>query len=244
MNKSNYYYKKLGQSFIFNEQNWHDIIDPTEPHDNVFSPEFLNVFHELLFEYYQLECLDPCDRSKIFQFLNDLRFDYPFQTKSEKREITLKVNEMISLGNQIGDTNALSFYLSEYQKRYGSYVTSPTFQRLLAYYFAIFVDEDPIDIKTDLGQDIYPLILLFHPIESLTSEHEEYFLLAQCFLSAVSVMIEEAPTLLQDPIIKKRFLYFLERNRCLAPLSTSKEDNHDLLFRVQNKQLIKRLNCM
>lgn len=244
MNKSNYYYKKLGQSFIFNEQHWLDIVEPTEPYDNVYCKAFLESFHELLDEYDSWQCLDSYDKRNLFVFLSDVRSNYPYQTRSEKKEIYLKINEMISSGNKIGDENVLAFYISEYRKRYGSYVKNPTLQKLIACWFASFVDQDPTDIKTDLGHDIFPLILLFHPIESLTREHEDHFLLNEYFLSTISAMIEEAPEILKDPEIKKRFLYFLEKNRSLAPLSTSTEDNHDLLFRTQNKLLIKRLDRM
>lgn len=245
MNKNNYYYRKLAQSIIFSEEHWREIIDFDDPHDNVYSTDFLLSFYRLLLHYQKKSCLEKEDINQLQQFLSDIRFTYPYESRTEKEDIYAIINEMIRMSNGISDFGIGKFYMEEYRKRYGVYAKTPFGKELLARYFAYYLDEEPRGIKKDLAYDIYSLTLLHHDIADLTQEHIDNFSLTDCYLSTLNALLEENKTLLMDPVIRSRFLYILKRNKRLLTkkgetVSTGNK-NDDKMFERHNEFVLKKL---
>ena len=111
MNKNNYYYRKLAQSIIFSEEPWREIPDFNDPHDNVYSTKFLRSLHQLLLFYERKACLEKEDIDRLQKMLSDIRFSYPYQSKTEKGEIYSLINEMIYMSNRMEDTGTDLFYM-------------------------------------------------------------------------------------------------------------------------------------
>lgn len=245
MNKNNYYYRKLAQSIIFSEEPWRKIIDFDDPHDNVYSTDFLLSLYQLLLFYERKACLEKEDINQLQKLLSDIRFSYPYKSRTEKEEIYAIINEMIRMSNGISDFGIGKFYMEEYRKRYGVYAKTPFGQKLLARYFAYYLDEEPRGIKKDLAYDIYSLTLLHHDIADLTQEHIDNFSLTDCYLSTLNALLEENKTLLMDPVIRSRFLYILKRNKRLLTkkgetVSTGNK-NDDKMFERHNEFVLKKL---
>lgn len=245
MNKNNYYYRKLAQSIIFSEESWQEIVDFEDPHDNVFSSDFLLSFYQLLLRYQRKACLEKADIDQLQQFLSDIRFTYPYSSRTEKEEIYSIVNEMIRMSNGIDDSGIGKFYMEEYRKRYGIYAKTSLGKDLLARYFAYYLDSEPRGIKKDLAYDIYSLTLLHHDIADLTQEHIDNFSLTDCYLSTLNALLEENRELLIDPVIRNRFLYILRRNKRLLrekgeTISTG-DKNDDRMFARHNEFVLKRM---
>jgi len=245
MNKNSYYYRKLAQSIIFSDEHWRKIVDFDDPHDNVYSEEFLCSLYHLLLRYQRKSCLETVDINQLQQFLSDVRFTYPYSSRTEKEEIYAIVNEMIRMSNRMDDSGIGKFYMEEYKKRYGTYARTPLGKDLLARYFAYCLDEEPRGIKKDLAYDIYSLTLLHYDIADLSQEHIDNFSLTDCYLSTLNALLEENKGLLMDPIIRNRFLYILRRNKSL--LSEKREEistgnkNDDKMFERHNQFVLRRL---
>lgn len=247
MSKSSYYYKKLAQSIIFSEKHWTEIVDPKDPYDNVYTEAFLISFYMLIMKYQKEACLEPEEIKKISILLSDLRLTYPYQSRTEKEEVIYCINEMIRLSNHITGSHIDDFYMEEYRKRYGIYAKTPFGKDMLARYWAYFIDEEPRDIKQDLSQDIYPLMLLFHGTEELTTDHLHAFLLTDCLFSTINALSCERRSILEDPIVRERFLYLLRKNKELLSSRTyesSGNENDDMIFKIQNQLVLRRLERM
>lgn len=245
MNKNNYYYRKLAQSIIFSEEPWRKIIDFDDPHDNVYSTDFLLSLYQLLLFYERKSCLEKEDINQLQKLLSDIRFSYPYKSRTEKEDIYAIINEMIRMSNGISNSGIGKFYMEEYRKRYGVYAKLPFGKELLARYFAYYLDEEPRGIKKDLAYDIYSLTLLHHDIADLTQEHIDNFSLTDCYLSTLNALLEENKTLLMDPVIRSRFLYILKRNKRLLTkkgetVSTGNK-NDDKMFERHNEFVLKKL---
>lgn len=245
MNKNNYYYRKLAQSIIFSENSWQEIVDPEDSFDNVCTTEFLLSLFRLLLFYHKKACLEKVDIERLQKLLSDIRFLYPYQSRTEKEEIYSLINTMIRMGNQIEDIGIGRFYLSEYRKRYGVYAKVPIAKELLACYYAYYLDDEPRGIKKDLSLDIYPLILLNHGVEELTTKYLEEFLLDDGYLSAVNALFAENKKLLFDSAIRKRFLYVLRQNKKLLTENREKissgDKKDDEIFERHNAFVLQRL---
>lgn len=244
MNKNNYYYRKLGQSILFSDMDWKDIVDENNSYDNIFCEDFLTNFHELLTIYQQKECLEKEEQNKLFLLLSDIRHDYPYQTKTEKETIFNKINDMIRLGNRMRDDGAFAFYLEEYQKRYGIYANGKKkLEEMIVYYYIYHVDGDMHMIKQDLASDIYPLALLFYPIELLSDEHINHLLLSDLLLSSINAVSIEYPEIISDDTIRNRFLWLLKKNKELLKTQcvSSGDYINDMNFKIQNHLLLKKL---
>lgn len=244
MSKNNYYYKTLAQSIIFSEDSWQDIVDPNEPHDNIFTQEFISALTSLLIQYDQDHCLEEKEKKRVLSLLNDLRFSYPYQTRTERKFIFADINDLIRFTNGIDDKQVNAFFRREYEKRYGRYFKFDCFKEVSYLLFSEVLKEGPEGIKFELSQDIYSLILLFHPIEDLSEEEIMILVLSNCFLSTVNALEVEYPSLLKDPIIRNRFLWILRKNRELFQdpnFKVSDEHDTDIRTRLQSKLLEKRL---
>lgn len=245
MNKNNYYYRKLAQSIIFSEKSWKKIVDFSDPHDNVYEEEFLRSLYHLLLFYQRKDCLEKEDIDRLQIFLSDIRFTYPYQSRTEKENIYTMVNEMIRMSNGISDSGTGKFYMEEYRKRYGIYAKTAFGKDLLARYFAYYIDDEPRGIKLDLAYDIYSLTLLHHDIADLTQEHIDNLSLTDSYLSALNALESENVELLGNPIIRNRFLYILRRNQDL--MSQKREEistgnkNDDKMFEQHNQFVLRRL---
>lgn len=247
MSKNNYYYKKLAQSIIFGELSWQEIVDLDDPHDNVYSEEFLTSLYHLLLSYQRKACLEREDIKKLQTLLSDLRFTYPYQSRTEKIEIYSMINEMIRMSNEISDSGIGTFYMEEYKKRYGVYAPTNFGKDLLAKYVAYYLDGEPRGIKKDLSQDIYPLTLFYYGIEDLTEEHMHNFSMSDCFFSTINALLAEQKEILNDTIIRGRFLTILRKNRELLnrkECESSGNEKDDKMFERHNQFILKRLERM
>ena len=244
MNKSSYYYKKLGQSILFSEKEWREIVDDNDPHDNIFSEDFLKNFSELLSMYYKKECLEETEIKNLFILLSDLRTYYPYKTRTEKANIFEQINDMIRLGNRMKGKGAFAFYLEEYQKRYGIYGNGKqNIEDFIVKYYIYCIDGDMHAIKQDLAADIYTLTLLFKRIEDLSETYIDNLLLSDLLLSTINAVSIEYPKIIQDSIIRTQFLWILRKNKELLKKNDVKSGDYinDMNFKIQNHLVLNRL---
>jgi len=243
MNKNNYYYRKLAQTFIFAEGSWKDIVDFGNPHDNIFTKEFILQLEDLLVEYYQQSCLEEEEKENVISLLNDIRFCYPYQNQAEKSFVYGKVNNMLDLTNEISNQYVIEFCKREYEKRYGRYLNFGCLKKFSYLLFSEFLKEGVCGVKNDISQDIYPLTLLFHSLDELSIEHKNVFLASQWFLSTLSAIEVECPEILNDSEIRNRFLSILKESQYYFknPQSLDRDGDFDFRTRIQNKILLRRL---
>lgn len=243
MNKNNYYYRKLAQTFLYSDGSWRDIIDPKDPHDNIFTVDFILQLEDLLVEYYQKSCLADYQKEVLYSLLNDIRFCYPYKNQTEKRFVYNKVNEMLDLIYEASDDNIEIFYKSEYEKRYGRYLKFGCLKEFSYVLFSELLKEGFYGIEINISQDIYPLTLLYHSLEEMPDEHKNAFLTSECFLSTLSAIEVECPEVLQDNEIRNRFLTILRQNQYYFknPQIVVGDGDYDIRTRIQNKILLRRL---
>lgn len=240
MNKSNYYYEKLIQSFIFSDNSWKDIIDFDKPYENIYQSDFLKILSHVVLKYQKKECLESSQINALQIFLSDLRFEFPYQSQTEKESYWNVINNLIRISNQIGDQHAVDFYQAEIEKRYGIYRDSDRELDLLIRDLL----KNPREIKIDLANDIFSLGLFFEGIDQLPQDHIEFLTLNQDLFSTINAIMAENIKILLDPIIRNRFLYLLKKNQKIinsksyVPIGTIFEER---AFQVQNQLVLKKL---
>lgn len=167
MNKNSYYYKKIGQAILFDDKDYRNIVNINALYENVDMESFLKPFYMLLLEYQMKKCLEEEQQKRASLFLNDIRFSYPYQSRTEKETIYSYLNEILRLVNSMSDKNAMKFYHEEFMKRYGVYFKSTLFQNIYAGFMCNFMFDGVESMKEDLANDIYSAMLLRYSIEEL-----------------------------------------------------------------------------
>lgn len=242
MNKNNYYYKKLGQAFLFDDRNWKEIVEFDDPYDNVYTEAFLKSFYHLLLEYQSKKCMEEEQQKRAITFLNEYRFSYPYQSRTEKEAVYSYLNDMNRLANTMNDKNVMKFYYEEFMKRYGVYFQSKFFQKFSVWFLSRFVFEGIESIKEDLANDVYSAMLLHYSAEEIGTD--EHLLLAYCTLSFINAMEAEEPHLINDEEIISRYINILEKNKRFLESSDyiyQEYNNDDAIFKIQNEMLLSKL---
>ncbi len=242
MNKNNYYYKKLGQAFLFDDKNWKEIADENDPYDNVYTEQFLKSFYQLLLEYQFKKCLEEEQQKKAGAFLNEYRFSYSYQSRTEKEAIYSYINDMNRLVNTMSDKNAMRFYREEFRKRYGVYFNSVLFQNLYALFMSHCVFDGMESMKEDLANDVYSAMLLHYSVEEIGTD--EHLLLDYCTLGFINAVEIEEPKLLNDIEVLNRYIALLQKNKRLLEnpdYAHQEGSNDDAIFKIQNEVVLTKL---
>lgn len=251
MNKNNYccslryYRQKLAQAMLFEqERNWLEIPDLTDPNDDIYNVAFLSSLLDLLKYYSDLDCLDEYDTKRAYEIIGYLRYSISYRTRSEKQYFYSYYNNMIRMVNKMTGMGTKTFYCNEIEKRYG-YFNGKQKNFLSAFYFTNGYYRDKSEVKFDLAQDIYPLILLFSSFERLPLKTQNVFIANNYILGTLNALEKESKVILEDDFTRNQFLQLLEKNKEVLknPSCFGDKDDYDIGIRmqIQNHLLIKRL---
>jgi hypothetical protein len=234
---------KESQTVIFNDD-IANYLEKEQFREYVESEEFM----EILIDFVALNIFnrtaDNSIKQNIFTVINYLKSNKNYKSASEKKELFINLNEIITTLNTTSDQNNIKFYRDQFYKRSDQKRTD----FWDAAYDKKFIEERKESLNYSISFDYAPI----YDLSQVESE-EEFItdvvpdnLVSHYFINTLNILFSEMPSLYSDDKFVKRAKMILKNNILLAKgkksiyeLDEDDEIDRDLVPRT--KKLLRKI---